>query len=318
MGPLVSILIPCYNAERWIGQAIESALTQTQCKKEVIVLDDGSTDRSLDIIQQFHDSIRWETGPNRGGGKARNELLTLARGDWIQYLDADDYLRPGKLARHVEFVREHPECDIVYSPTAWERVECGELICTDEVIPEPHDPWLLLARWRLPQTGGTLWSREALLRVGGWRDDQPCCQEHELYFRLLEAGARFLHCDSCLAVYRDWDNVARVTRKSRTEVDRQRLIIMDRMETCLLRRRELTASRHQAINEMRHAIARKLWRIDRGWAERVEQRIHESDPHFFPGRHLQRPGLYSVVYRLLGFERAQKLVSYKPMLGRNI
>src|SRR5262245_42280315 len=99
MGTLVSILIPCYNAERWIAQAIESALAQTGVEKEVIVVDDGSTDRSLDVIRQFDGHIRWETGPNRGGGASRNRLLELARGNWLQYLDADDYLLPDKIAR---------------------------------------------------------------------------------------------------------------------------------------------------------------------------------------------------------------------------
>ena len=64
---LVSILIPCFNAERWVAQAIESALAQTWPEKEVIVVDDGSTDDSRRIIRSFGDRVRWETGPNRGG-----------------------------------------------------------------------------------------------------------------------------------------------------------------------------------------------------------------------------------------------------------
>src|SRR5438309_6069595 len=99
---LVSILIPCRNAERWVGQAIESALGQTWPEKEVIVVDDGSTDSSLSIIKSFGDRIRWETGPNRGGNAARNRLLELASGDWLQYLDADDYLLSDKVARQAE------------------------------------------------------------------------------------------------------------------------------------------------------------------------------------------------------------------------
>src|SRR5262245_58403046 len=108
MDRLVSILIPCYNAERWISEAIESALAQTWAAKEVIVVDDGSTDRSLDIIRKFDGRIRWETGPNRGGGRARNRLLELASGEWLQYLDADDYLLPEKIAAQMQFVTAHP------------------------------------------------------------------------------------------------------------------------------------------------------------------------------------------------------------------
>ena len=105
---LVSILIPCFNAEKWVAQAIESALAQTWSEKEVIVVDDGSTDNSLEIIRRFDGRIRWESGPNRGGGAARNRLLELASGEWLQYLDADDFLLPQKLERQIEFARLHP------------------------------------------------------------------------------------------------------------------------------------------------------------------------------------------------------------------
>jgi hypothetical protein len=61
-------------------------------------------------------------------------------------------------------------------------------------------PWVPMAQ--LPQTGGSLWEKKALQKVGGWRADQPCCQEHELYFRMMRSGSRFGHCDCRLAVYR--------------------------------------------------------------------------------------------------------------------
>jgi glycosyltransferase involved in cell wall biosynthesis len=307
MSPLVSILIPCYNAQRWIAQAIESSLAQTWPEKEVIVVDDGSTDGSLDVIRQFDGRVRWETGPNRGGGAARNRLLELARGEWLQYLDADDYLRPRKIEAQVEFIREHPNCDIVCSPTAWERVEHGELVCTDEVIPEPRDAWVLLARWRLPQTGGPLWRRDALKDVGGWRIGQPCCQEHELYFRLLAAKSRFEYCDSCLAVYRDWDHGGRVTRKSIDEVNRQRLLIMDLIESHLAKHNDLTPIRRYAINDLRHMIARDVWHQNLAWATTIMKRIQSSDAEYYPGAMLPSPKLYSLAYRLFGFRGAQLL-----------
>src|SRR5262245_44085768 len=114
MAPLVSILIPCYNAERWVGQAIESALAQTWPVKEVIVVDDGSQDRSLSVIESFANRIRWQAGPNRGGNVARNELLELAQGTWLQFLDADDYLLPEKIAKQAVFLEGHPDTDVVF------------------------------------------------------------------------------------------------------------------------------------------------------------------------------------------------------------
>ncbi len=314
MTALVSILIPVYNGERFVEQAIESALAQTWPAKEVIVVDDGSTDRSLELIKKFDGRIRWETGPNRGGNTARNRLLELARGEWLQYLDADDYLLPEKVERQLSFVHEHPDYDIICSPLIWEKMENDLLFCVKTQFPEPYDPWILLALWYLPQTGGTLWKRSALESVGGWRVEQPCCQEHELYFRFLEADCRFGFRDGCFAVYRDWDHSLRVTQRVPGEVDRQRLIILDRIENCLKERGQLTPARRQAVNDARHQVARKVWLIDRPRAFDVVRKINDSDPHFCPKTGPASPPLYQFAYRMLGFRGAQWVAAFRRMV----
>ncbi|NEO92714.1 MAG: glycosyltransferase family 2 protein, partial [Moorea sp. SIO3G5] len=86
---LISIIIPCYNNQAFIKQAIESALNQTYPYTEIIVIDDGSTDGSLEIIRSFENSIKWETGSNQGAPAARNRGLELAKGEYIKFLDAD-------------------------------------------------------------------------------------------------------------------------------------------------------------------------------------------------------------------------------------
>jgi glycosyltransferase involved in cell wall biosynthesis len=315
MAPLVSILIPCFNAERWIARSIESALVQTWPEKEIIVVDDGSTDRSLEVIRQFQGRIHWETGPNRGGNAARNRLLELARGEWLQYLDADDYLLPGKLQQQLDFVSRASEYDVICSPTIWAREESGHLVYTDTEIPEPHDPWILLARWQLPQTGGSLWRRSALAKVGGWSIGQPCCQEHELYLRMLEAGYQFGFCPGCLAVYCDLERSSRVTRRVRGELDRQRLAIFDRMEKCLRERNDLTVPRGQALNDARHQLARKLWWSDRKIAVKILQQIHSADATFRPTVGAAAPAIYLLAYKILGFRGAQIAAAFKRRLS---
>lgn len=98
--PLVSILIPCYNAELYVGEAIQSALAQDYGRVEVVVVDDGSIDGSLKAIRSFFGDprFRYETGPHRGGNAARNQLLRRARGEFVQFLDADDLLCRNKVA----------------------------------------------------------------------------------------------------------------------------------------------------------------------------------------------------------------------------
>jgi glycosyltransferase involved in cell wall biosynthesis len=309
MSPLVSILIPCYNAERWIAQAIESSLAQTWPEKEVIVVDDGSTDSSIDVIHQYDGRIRCEAGPNRGGNVTRNRLMELARGEWLQYLDADDYLLPEKVKTQVEFAREHPGVEVIYSPVAWKRIERGAVVCSESPIPEPRDPWILLALWRLPQTGGALWKKTALESVGGWRVGQPCCQEHELYCRLLENNARFEYCPGAFAVYRDTESSGRVTCNSQGEFERQRLHILDRIETYLGGCSNLTPARCQAVNDARHELARKLWETNRQFAMNTYKRILTSDRSFLPSVTSASPPVYLISFRAFGFRATQIVAS---------
>src|SRR5438128_6673995 len=103
MKPLVSILIPAYNAEGWIGDTLLSAIAQTWPRKEIIVVDDGSTDRTLAVAQQFESSgVRVVTHKNQGAAATRNTAFSLSEGDYIQWLDADDLLAPDKIAKQME------------------------------------------------------------------------------------------------------------------------------------------------------------------------------------------------------------------------
>lgn len=316
---LVSILIPCYNAGPWLEQAIASALAQTWSHKEIIVVDDGSTDESLDIIRSFGDRVRWEAGPNRGGNPTRNRLLDLARGEWLQYLDADDYLLPDKITNQMEFLGPRPEVDVVYSPVTLEHWSQSQSRRELLPIPEPHDPWVLLARWYLPQTGSPLWRKQAIVDVGGWRADQPCCQEHELYLRLLMANKRFAFCGTSGAVYRQWGEHT-VCKKDKPEVHRRRLEIEQIAEHFLRQRNELTAARLRAINQARFETARSVWQYDPHFATAIMKVVNCSEPGFIPGGAAGR-GSYRAIYRLLGFRLAERIADrmrrwYRPCSRR--
>src|SRR5262245_50097394 len=98
---LVSIIIPCYNAERFLVETLESALTQSYPYTEIIVVDDGSSDGTRELIRAYADRVRADFGPNCGPCAARNRGTAVARGEFIQYLDADDLLAPDAIARRV-------------------------------------------------------------------------------------------------------------------------------------------------------------------------------------------------------------------------
>lgn len=306
----VSILIPCYNAKRWIRECIESALRQTHTDCEVIVVDDGSTDGSLSVIQEFGDQIRFETGPNRGGNPTRNRLLELATGEWLQYLDADDYLEPAKVAAQLEYATD--TTDVVYSPTTWIHVESdGEITQRREfTIDEPHDPWRHLIMWILPQTGGALWRRSAVESVGGWKNDQPCCQEHELYSRLLIAGCQFEFCPTGGAVYRQWSTDT-VCRRNPLQTYLKRLEIVQRSEEFLLDSNQLSDDRRDAIAHTRLECARSICHLDwdqgcqiAGTARRMHPRFRLPESECFPR-------MYRLMYPILGFAFTERIASLR-------
>src|ERR1700674_3068386 len=101
MKPMVSILISAYNAEEWIGYTLQSAVAQTWPRKEIIVVDDGSTDRTAEIARRFASKgVTVVSTENRGLSAGQNHAYRLSKGNYIQYLDADDLLAPEKMQGH--------------------------------------------------------------------------------------------------------------------------------------------------------------------------------------------------------------------------
>ena len=190
--PPVSIIIPCWNAEQYVSEAIESALGQTYPNAEVIVIDDGSTDNSLDIIRSFASRVRWATGPNRGGSAARNRGLALAQGEFIQFLDADDLLYPDKLAKQVPLsLARGPGvaciCDweVLVAANAHSRKRQSLNYCGE-------DPVLYCLRSQLPTPSPLHW-KDSLQAIGGFDESLPCSQERDLHLRLACSGVKFVY-----------------------------------------------------------------------------------------------------------------------------
>lgn len=109
--PLVSIIIPVYNGERYLGSALQSVFEQDYRPFEVIVVDDGSVDRTADIAKSFQ-GVRYIYQENQGYVKALNAGLEAADGEFIAFLDADDIWAPNKLSVQVGYLKEHPECGL--------------------------------------------------------------------------------------------------------------------------------------------------------------------------------------------------------------
>lgn len=114
--PKVSVIIPTYNRGKFIGAAIQSVLNQTFQDFEVVVVDDGSTDQTGDVVKAFASGkVKYVYQPNRGRSNARNHALGLAKGRYIAFLDSDDLYLPDKLALQVDYMDSHPEIGMIYT-----------------------------------------------------------------------------------------------------------------------------------------------------------------------------------------------------------
>lgn len=300
----VTIGIPCYNAARWIRQAIQSALDQRDIEPEVIVVDDGSSDDSVSIAGSFGNRVRLIEGGHLGANHARNLILKSATGDWIQYLDADDYLEPAKVITQLRETQNGADADILYSPVwteTWKSEGSSRVPSESSPGADIYTQWI---RWHIPQTGGCLWRREALARLGGWKEDQPCCQEHELYLRALQAGLRFVFAPSPGAVYRLWSEET-LCRKDPLLVARVRTKLFDTLLEWLS-----TTGRQTDIH--RREVGRACFEIARTWA-RYDLPGAKTYHDERKSRGLIRPGgpaapwTYRLTYALLGFTLAERI-----------
>jgi glycosyltransferase involved in cell wall biosynthesis len=304
MGPLVSILIPCYNARPWIAQCIQSAIDQTYPHKEIVVVDDGSTDGSLDVIRDFGDRVRFETGPNRGGNVARNRLIELSRGNWLSFLDADDYLLPEKIKRQMALIASNANIDVVYSPLIELIEKTGKMF---QQSVEDDDLYANYIRWGPFSAIAPLWRKSAILEVGGWNPNQAVCQEHELLLRLIIAGKRFeLLCEP-LSVYRKVDG-ASISRRSPLRTLTQKKALTDKLETYLVASGKLKSKHRLALAQARFEDARTAYAYDEEFADNLIRQIYKTQDGFYPSGDAA-PFLYRVAFKTFGFRTAENIAA---------
>jgi len=190
-GPLaVSVVVPAYNAARFVGQAILSAQAQSLPPLEIIVVDDGSDDQTVAVVEREFPQVRLLTQSHRGVSAARNRGWRATRGALIAFLDADDFFLPGKLAAQVRLLESNRRLGVAHS--GWLIAdEQGHV--TRQVTPWVYAPDLDLATWVLWKPvllGAMVLRREWLERAGGFAEDLSQAEDVDLLLRLSCMGCR--------------------------------------------------------------------------------------------------------------------------------
>jgi glycosyltransferase involved in cell wall biosynthesis len=200
MKPLVSILIPAYNAETWISETLKSALAQTWPNKEIIVVDDSSKDQTLAVARKFEsEQVKVFTHPNSGAAATRNKAYSLCKGDYIQYLDADDLINPNKVSSQMEALGASPDQRVLLSGS-WGQF----LYRYNRTRFVPSSLWADLqpAEWLARKMGQNLYmqtaswlsSRELIEAAGPWDTRLLGDDDGEFFCRVLLAskGVKFV------------------------------------------------------------------------------------------------------------------------------
>jgi glycosyltransferase involved in cell wall biosynthesis len=201
----VAIVIPCYNGKVTLVAAIESALAEDGVR-EIVVIDDGSTDGSLALARTFEPRVQVLAGPNQGVSAARNRGIAATKSEWLLFLDADDVLMPGTIARRLETARARP-ADVIICD--WEETfEDGK----HEIPARPcrsldwqaieRDAELAFATHVWATTSAILYRRELVERIGGFRYDLPVIQDARFLLDAALHGGRFAHCKHVGSRYR--------------------------------------------------------------------------------------------------------------------
>ncbi|MEL7077908.1 MAG: glycosyltransferase [Cyanobacteria bacterium J06648_1] len=314
---LVSIIIPCFNAARWLKEAVDSCLNQTYSAIEIIVIDDGSTDESLDIIKSYDDKIIWETGENRGGNHARNSGFALSKGKYIQFLDADDYILPEKIARQVSFL-EQTGVDIVYGD--WrhrQHLPSGKTFLEDIKLSGEQEDILesLLADWWV-SPACILFTREIVEKSEGWDEDLKVGQDRDFFLSLVMDGAEVSYQPGCYSVYRRYGKVT-VSGSSPLKYLESHYQIVQKAERKLLQQGRFTSKYRFALAQSYFTMARTYLTIKPDKYYQFKNKALLLNPEFKPNSE-HRTIAYSLVQNLIGFNNLEKIVSSIKLLKAKI
>lgn len=182
--PAVSVIIPVFNRPGKVRRAIDSVLAQTFTDFELIVIDDASTDETFQAAAAYQPRLRLERLPrNAGVSAARNQGLALARGEFIAFLDSDDYWLPGKLKLQTDFFRAHPQAMICQTQERW--VRAGRPVKPKRWLKKPSGDIFLASLARCLVSPSAVMMRARLFEEAGRFDEGlPACEDYDLWLRV--------------------------------------------------------------------------------------------------------------------------------------
>lgn len=184
---MVSVVIPTYNRCALLGEAIDSVLRQQGAAFELIVVDDGSGDDTQKLVESYGPAVRYVQQPNSGVSAARNRGITMARGEWLAFLDSDDFWLPGKLRLQLEYLAANPDLKLCQTEELWIRNGARLNPRKYHAKPSGHCFPRLLERC-LVSPSAVMIHRDVFAEVGLFDEGLPACEDYDMWLRI---GCRY-------------------------------------------------------------------------------------------------------------------------------
>jgi glycosyltransferase involved in cell wall biosynthesis len=236
---LVSIIIPVYNSEKYLAETINSAINQTWANKEIIIVDDGSTDNSLNIARKFEcDWVKILTQTNKGASAARNKGIAAAKGDYIQFLDADDIISVDKIAAQVKVLngannlvalcstihfKDADDITLMHVEPEWYTEGTNNTV--DFLIKLYSTDLTLPGYGGMVQPNAWLTPKAIIDKAGGWNEQLSVDDDGEYFCRvLLAAGVKF---SEGVNYYRKFDKLGSLSSKKTEQAYQSKLLATD-------------------------------------------------------------------------------------------
>lgn len=309
--PLVSVLIPLYNEEKYIAQTIECCLNQTYKNIEVIVIDDHSTDKSLAIAKSYEsERVHVYENPNQQGvSSARNYAFEKSTGQFIKYLDSDDYFTQGMIEKQIERILADGEADsIVYSQLRFFH------------MPDKPEDWLSgLTKDYQPateyivdmfRTSKHLWfplmylfPRSVVEKTGGWNTKRTYCEDTEFIATAISLSQKMLFVDEEYAVWRVFEDNKHLHALKSPQVKIQKIEVLFYMSKLILNDKDTAENRAICSRYISYSVYNMFLMIHSLY-DYIEELFEKNKLTWMK---YENPRLH-LLYKVLGWRRATTLI----------
>ncbi|MBI4930126.1 MAG: glycosyltransferase family 2 protein [Bacteroidetes bacterium] len=300
----VSVVIPCYNVERYLEECINSVLNQKYNQIEIICVDNNSTDNTNKILQQIQKSVPLLIITNetrQGACFARNTGMEMATGEYLQFLDADDLLFPEKISTQVLIL--NTLSDKLPAVIVGESYREDVLKKRKVILSEKNDIWLGLLSTRLGNTCSNLWKKKDLQNVGGWNNYYSSSQEYELLFRLMKNNAKIAFDNNNNTLVRDRESGS-ISSSNLSGTWKQYCSLRAEIINYIIQN-NINLSMHKKYFQVLFDSIRTLAKYDLQSAYYLFQKHIPSD--FIPKKSSVTSNSYLFLYDIFGFQNSERI-----------